>query len=71
MKEILIKGEFIKISAFLKFSGLFATGGNAKTETENGKIFVNDEVCYIRGKKLRNGDVVTYNNISIKVVTES
>ena len=36
MKEILIKGEFIKLYAFLKFSGLFATGGNAKTETENG-----------------------------------
>lgn len=71
MKEILIKGEFIKLSAFLKFSGLFATGGNAKTEIENGKISVNNEVCYIRGKKLRNGDVVTYNNISIKVVTES
>ena len=71
MKEILIKGEFIKLSAFLKFSGLFDTGGNAKTETENGKIFVNDEVCYIRGKKLRNGDIVTYNNTSVKVVTES
>ena len=71
MKEILIKGEFIKLSAFLKFSGLFATGGNAKTEIENGKISVNNEVCYIRGKKLKNGDVVTYNNISIKVVTES
>ncbi|MDO4504034.1 MAG: RNA-binding S4 domain-containing protein [Clostridia bacterium] len=71
MKEILIKGEFIKLSAFLKFSGLFATGGNAKTEIENGKISVNNEVCYIRGKKLRNGDIVTYNNTSVKVVTES
>ena len=71
MKEILIKGEFIKLSAFLKFSGLFATGGNAKTEIENGKISVNNEVCYIRGKDLRNGDIVTYNNTSVKVVTES
>lgn len=71
MKEILIKGEFIKLSAFLKFSGLFATGGNAKTEIENGKISINNEVCYIRGKKLINGDIVTYNNTSVKVVTES
>lgn len=71
MKEILIKGEFIKLSAFLKFSGLISTGGNAKTEIENGKISVNNEVCYIRGKKLRNGDIVTYNNTSVKVVTES
>ena len=71
MKEIFVKGEFIKLSAFLKFSGLISTGGNAKTEIENGKISINNEVCYIRGKKLINGDVVTYNNISIKVVTES
>ena len=71
MKEILIKGEFIKLSAFLKFSGLISTGGNAKTEIENGKISINNEVCYIRGKKLRNGDIVTYNNASVKVVTES
>lgn len=71
MKEILIKGEFIKLSAFLKFSGLISTGGNAKTEIENGKISVNNEVCYIRGKKLRNGNIVTYNNTSVKVVTES
>lgn len=71
MKEIFIKGEFIKLSAFLKFSGLISTGGNAKTEIENGKISVNNEVCYIRGKKLRNGDIVTYNNASVKVVTES
>ena len=71
MKEILIKGEFIKLSAFLKFSGLISTGGNAKTEIENGKISINNEVCYIRGKKLRNGDIVTYNNTSVKVVTES
>lgn len=71
MKEIFVKGEFIKLSAFLKFSGLISTGGNAKTEIENGKISVNNEVCYIRGKKLRNGDIVTYNNTSVKVVTES
>lgn len=71
MKEIFIKGEFIKLSAFLKFSGLISTGGNAKTEIENGKISINNEVCYIRGKKLRNGYIVTYNNASVKVVTES
>ena len=71
MKEIFVKGEFIKLSAFLKFSGLISTGGNAKTEIENVKISVNNEVCYIRGKKLRNGDIVTYNNTSVKVVTES
>ena len=71
MKEILIKGEFIKLSAFLKFSGIISTGGNAKTEIENGKISVNNEVCYIRGKKLRNGNIVTYNNTSVKGVTES
>lgn len=71
MKKIFIKGEFIKLSAFLKFSGLISTGGNAKTEIENGKISINNEVCYIRGKKLRNGDIVTYNNTLVKVVTES
>ena len=56
MDKIEITSEFIKLDAFLKFSGLCATGGEAKIAVEDGLVSVNGEVCTQRGKKLRPGD---------------
>lgn len=62
MEEIAISTEFIKADAFLKFSGLCATGGQAKWMIEEGQVTVNGEVCLQRGKKLHKGDVVAVLN---------
>lgn len=58
IEEIQITTEFIKADAFLKFSGLCATGGQAKWMIEEAQVTVNGEVCTMRGKKLHRGDVV-------------
>jgi ribosome-associated protein len=58
METIEIKTEFIKLDQLLKFAGLAETGGHAKELIADGLVFVNGEVCQMRGKKLRNGDKV-------------
>ena len=59
METIPIETEFIRLDAFLKFCGAAGTGGEAKMRVANGDVSVNGEVCIMRGKKLRPGDVVT------------
>ena len=54
-----ITTPFIKLDAFLKFAAVYATGGEAKEAVQAGDVAVNGEVCTMRGKKLRSGDVVT------------
>ncbi len=56
--EIKITTEFIKLDSLLKFSGLAETGSDAKEFIKEGRIFVNSEVCLMRGKKIRPGDKV-------------
>lgn len=53
--EIPISTEFIKLEAFLKFSGAVETGGEAKNRIQNGDVLVDGEVCTMRGKKLTPG----------------
>lgn len=57
--QVKIATEFIKLDALLKFSGVMETGGEAKEAIQGGKVRVNGEVCTMRGKKLRPGDIVT------------
>lgn len=67
MERIEINTEFIKLDAFLKFSGTCETGGEAKLAIEDGEVLVNGEVCTMRGKKLRPGDRVEIDGISYEV----
>ncbi|MBQ2933209.1 MAG: RNA-binding S4 domain-containing protein [Clostridia bacterium] len=67
MKEIFIKDDFIKLDAALKFSGVIGTGGQAKMVIQDGLVLVNGEVCTMRGKKLRNGDTVEFENFAFVV----
>ena len=70
MEEITIRTEFIKLDRFLKFANLVYTGGDAKGFILVGSVKVNGEVCTMRGKKLRDGDIVTFNGEDFKVVRE-
>ena len=56
-QTISITTEFIKLEALLKFAGVTDTGGEAKNLIQEGQVKVNGEVCLMRGKKLRPGDV--------------
>ena len=67
MEKIAITSEFIKLDAFLKFSGLCETGGEAKLCVEDGLVSVNGEICTQRGKKLRPGDTVELDGEAFEV----
>ena len=67
MEKIAITSEFIKLDAFLKFSGLCETGGEAKLCVEDGLVSVNGEICTQRGKKLRPGDAVELDGEAFEV----
>ena len=44
----------------LKFAAAVDTGGEAKLAVQEGDVTVNGQVCTMRGKKIRPGDVVTF-----------
>ena len=58
MENIIITTEFIKLQDLLKFASIVSTGGEAKIIIQEGEVKVNGEVCTMRGKKIRPGDVV-------------
>lgn len=57
-EKIAIKTEFIKLDQLLKFSGVADIGSEAKQMVLDGIVNVNGEVCTMRGKKIRPGDLV-------------
>ncbi len=68
MEEIKIHTDYIKLDDFLKFAGILGTGGMAKAVIQDGLVTVDGEVCTMRGKKLRGGEVVVFNGVTVKVV---
>lgn len=57
-QRVSIRTEFIKLDSLLKYAGLTDTGGFAKELIQGGQVKVNGEICTMRGKKIRSGDVV-------------
>ena len=59
-ETIMIRGDFIKLDALMKFASRVASGGEAKMAIADGLVSVNGEVCTMRGKKIRPGDTVSF-----------
>lgn len=68
MNEILINTDIIKLDAFLKWSGIASLGSEAKLYIQDGLVKVNGEACVQRGKKLKRGDVISFNQEEYKIV---
>lgn len=65
-----ITTEFIKLESFLKLCNAVESGGMAKNVIQDGEVFVNDEICTMRGKKLRPGDTVRFDG-EVYLVTDA
>ena len=65
--EIKLRDEYIKLGQALKAAGLVESGVDAKYVISDGKVKVNGQVEYQRGKKLHDGDVVEYNGNTINI----
>ena len=67
MRTIKIHTEFIKLQDLLKFANLVGSGGEAKILIQEGKVKVNGEICTMRGKKIRPGDIVAFDGEELTV----
>ena len=66
-EKIEIKTEFIKLDSLLKYSGIVETGGIAKEIIKDGAVKFNGEVCTMRGKKVRAGDIVAIEELNTEI----
>ena len=62
MKKVKIQSEYIKLDQFLKWEGITDNGAEAKTIILQGKVKVNGSPELQRGKKLRIGDIIEFDN---------
>ena len=60
MKQIKIKDEYIKLGQAIMLAGMVGSGVEAKVMIQDGQVLVNGEVELQRGKKLHNGDVISF-----------
>lgn len=67
MEIIKLKEDFIKLGQALKAANLVDSGVMAKLVIQDGLVKVNGETEYQRGKKLYDGDVVSFENETIKI----
>ena len=64
---VFIKEEPIELHQLLKFSGLAATGGEAKAAISEGEVLLNGVVETRKAKKILAGDKVTWKNRTLTV----
>ena len=69
--QLKANAEFIELMKLLKFAQVAQTGSHAKILIEEGLISVNNEVEYRKRRKLRANDVVTFEDITIKITAAS
>ena len=65
--DVSIGSETIRLGHFLKFAGLFDSGGNVKEAIIDGYVTVNGEVDRRRGRQLQLDDIVGFNGQRVRV----
>lgn len=67
MEIIKLREDFIKLGQALKAAGLVESGVDAKIVIQNGLVNVNGSIEIQRGKKLYDGDIVEFDDETIKI----
>ena len=67
IKRLSIKEDFIRLDSAMKLAGIVSTGGHAKTVIQNGEVKVNGELCLMRGKKLKSGDIAEFDGFKFVI----
>ena len=71
MERIIIKDDFIKLGQALKLSGAAESGVDAKFAIYDGLVKVNGKICYERGKKIKNDDVISFADNDYIIISEN
>ena len=67
MEKLVLREEYIKLGQAIKAVGFVSTGVEAKIVIQNGEVKLNGEVETQRGKKLYDGDIVSYKGQELKI----
>ena len=67
MNIIKLRDEYIKLGQALKAANLVDSGVHAKLVIQDGQVKVNGDVEYQRGKKLYEGDIITFDGETIRI----
>ena len=67
MRSLKLKSEYITLGQLLKAMDFVSDGAEAKIRIKDGEVQVNGETETRRGRKLRGGDVVTFDGESVQV----
>ena len=59
--------NYIKLDSFMKWQNLVETGGQAKLLIQSSEVRVNGKIETRRGRKLVNGDKVTFRGKTLTV----
>lgn len=68
METIKLRDEYIKLGQALKAADLVQDGVEAKYVIQDGEVQVNGETDTRRGRKLYEGDIVSYHGQEIRIV---
>lgn len=67
MEKIKLREDYIKLGQALKAAGFVSSGIEAKDVITEGLVKVNGEIDRRRGRKLYEGDMVSFNGDDIKI----
>lgn len=67
MEIIKLRDEYIKLGQALKAANLVEDGVKAKLVIQDGLVKVNNEVDIRRGRKLYDGDVVSFDGQKLRI----
>ena len=67
MEIIKLRDEYIKLGQALKAANLVEDGVEAKLVIQHGLVKVNNEVDIRRGRKLYDGDVVSFDGQELRI----
>ena len=68
VEDVPIRDSMIRLGQLLKLAGLVEDGVEAAELIKNGLVMVNGGIDDRRGRQLHNGDTVTVNGQTVRVV---
>lgn len=67
MEIIKLRDEYIKLGQALKAAGMVENGAQSKVVIQDGLVMVNGSIETQRGKKLKDGDIVSFQGQEVKI----
>ncbi len=68
MQELEFEAQMITLKDLLKASQIIPSGGLSKLVIKEEGVLLNNEPCFVPGKKLYKGDVVIFDDIKITII---